>query len=156
MKKILVVIFCGMCLGVSLAQADERPAGSRRELSETQIERVQTCQNILKEVDDRSLQQAIHELTRSRHPEENLQILEAMAKTYADVTKELDIREQTQKEGLYSTIKLNMAYLQLGGLHAGGGGGGNREPLYRLVRSKLRDYLPARLLKDEQFFYTLE
>ena len=117
-----------------------------------QLGRVEACQSILKEVRGKSLQQTIDGLSRLPYIEENIQIMEAMVKTYTDIVAELKVTEQSKKEGLYSLVELNMAYLQLGGVKSSG----SREPLYGLIRGKLKSYLSAKLLNNSTLFHSLD
>ncbi len=157
--KILIILISILFIS-SPAYAQGKSSGpkqdsySKRQLTPAQLERVKVCKLILQDVDKKSLQQTNEELSRLSYPEENLQILEAMAKTYADIVREVKVEKQTQKEWLYSMIELNMGYLQLGGVK--GGDGGQDEPLNRRIRYKLRTYLPSELLNHPALFHSLE
>ena len=76
-----------------------------------------------------------------------------MAKTYADIVREINVEGQKKKEWLYSMVCLNMAYLQFGGSQ---GKSGSTTELNRLIRQKLKKYLPPELLKQPGFAYSLE
>ena len=159
MKRVIVMLT--VVLGASFACAQERPgapaagergASSRRELSAAQIERVKECKRFIGDIDEKTLQQSIDDLVRSAFPEENLQILEAMTKTYADLVAELGLDDRAKKEQLYSFIALNMAYLQFGGP----GGKAGSEELYRRIRFKLRSYLPPEIFQNPDLFISLD
>jgi hypothetical protein len=99
------------------------------------------------------LQQTIDELRKTHHFQLNLEMREAMAKTYADIVKEENVIGQKKKEWLYSMVCLNMAYLQFGGAQ---GAPGSTTALNRLIRRKLKEYLPLNVLKQPGFLYSLE
>ena len=117
------------------------------------IERVKALKAILYDVDTKSLPETIEELQKTRHPQINLQMREAMAKTYADIVRDVNVEGQKKKEWLYSMVCLNMAYLQFGGSQ---GTPGSTSSLNRLIRRKLKGYLPPNALKQAGFFYSLE
>ena len=117
------------------------------------IERVRAVKALLYGIDTKSLQETIEELGKTRHPQINLQMREAMAKTYADIVREVNVEGQKKKEWLYSMVCLNMAYLQFGG---GQGTPGSTTSLNRLIRRKLKEYLPPHALKQAGFLYSLE
>lgn len=122
-------------------------------LTVSDIERVKVVKTLLDGIDTKSLQETIDELEKTRHPQINLQIMEAMAKTYTDIVKEIDVKGQKKKEWLYSMVCLNMAYLQFGGSQ---GTSGSTSSLNRFIRQKLRQYLPLNALKQQGFLYSLE
>lgn len=117
------------------------------------IERVKAVKAFLYGIDTKSLRETIDELEKTRHPQINLQIREAMAKTYTDIVREINVKGQKKKEWLYSMVCLNMAYLQFGGSQ---GKSGSTTELNRLIRQKLKKYLPPNVLKQPGFFYSLE
>ena len=128
-------------------------AQSGRLLTGDQIQRLKAVKQTLSAVDRTSLQETLRELQRSRHPLINLEMKEAMAKTYADIVIDLNVDGQKKKEWLYSMICLNMAYLQFGGNK---GKPGSTTELNRLIRLKLLKYLSPGVLKQPGFFYSLE
>ena len=117
------------------------------------IERVKALKAVLYDVDTKSLRETIEELEKTRHPQINLQMREAMAKTYADIVREVNVEGKKKKEWLYSMVCLNMAYLQFGGSQ---GKSGSTTELNRLIRQKLKKYLPPNALKQPGVFYSLE
>ena len=131
----------------------ERSHSSLKHLTPQEIQRVRVLQELLAGIDTKSLQATIVELEKARHPEVNLQIKEAMAKTYADIVREIKVDGQKKKEWLYSMVCLNMAYLQFGGTQ---GKSGSTTELNRLIRQKLKEYLPPNALKQSGFLYSLE
>ena len=88
---------------------------SSRHLTAQEIQRIKEVKMLLDGIDTKSLRETIVELEKSRHPEINLEMKEAMAKTYADIVLEINVKGQKKKEWLYSMVCLNMAYLQFGG-----------------------------------------
>jgi hypothetical protein len=144
----LLVIFTFLATSVH-AQANHR----RSLLTAQEIERVKAVKELLYGVDKRSLQETIDELQRARHPQLGLEMQEAMAKAYTDIVKEINVEGQKKKEWLYSMVCLNMAYLQFGGSQ---GKAGSTTELNRLIRQKLKQYLPPDIFKQPGFLYSLE
>jgi len=126
---------------------------SRWELTPSQRQRLMAAKQLLAGIDKESLQQTIDALRKTRHFQLNVQMREAMAKTYADIVKEENVVGQKKKEWLYSMVCLNMAYLQFGGAQ---GSPGSTTDLNRLIRRKLKEYLPENILKQPGFIYSLE
>jgi hypothetical protein len=124
-----------------------------RHLTAEEIQRVRAVQALLDGIDTKSLQETIRDLERTRHPEINLQMKEAMARAYTDIVREINVEGQKKKEWLYSMVCLNMAYLQFGGNE---GKSGSTTELNRLIRQKLIGYLPPNVLKQPGFLYSLE
>lgn len=122
-------------------------------LSFSDIERVRAAKELISEVDRKSLQETIHELEKSHNPKSDLLMKEAMAKTYRDIVKEIQVEGQSKREWLYSMVCLNMAYLQFGG---GAGKATDTTSLNRLIRQKLIAYLPSHALTQKGFFYSLD
>jgi len=114
---------------------------------------VRAVKELLNGVDKKSLQETIHDIEKSRHPQISLETQEAMAMAYTDIVKEIDVQGQKKKEWLYSMVCLNMAYLQFGGSQ---GKYGSTTELNRLIRQKLIKYLPPNALKQPGFVYSLE
>lgn len=118
-----------------------------------ELQRLAAAKQLLYGVDTKSLRQTIDELQKTRHPAINLQIKEAVARTYADIVKEENVSGQKRKEWLYSMVCLNMAYLQFGGSVGDTGG---TTALNRLIRRKLKAYLPLNAYNRPGFLYSLE
>ena len=146
MKKWLIFGFCLILFSPVYAEDIYREGSG---LTPLQIERLKVCRELLQEVDNKPLQTRIRELEKAPYPEENLQILEAVARTYDEIVREQKVEGQKNKEWLHSMITLNMAYFQLGGLHASDG---NQDPLNRLIRHKLKEYLSSALLNRPEIF----
>ena len=124
-----------------------------KHLTAQEVQRVKAVKQLLDGIDTKSLQETIDELEKTQHPLVNLQMKEAMAKTYTDIVREVNVDGDKKKEWLYSMVCLNMAYLQFGG---GQGTSGNTTSLNRLIRQKLKEYLPPHALRQPGFFYSLE
>jgi len=124
-----------------------------RHLTMEEIERVRAVKELLGDVDSKTVQQTIKELERSDYPQINLQLKEAMAKTFFDIVRDKNIQGQARQERLLSQISLNMAYLQLGGTQDKAG---SAEPLNRLIRKKLREYLPSEIFSSPGFSFVIE
>lgn len=122
---------------------------ARGHLNAEEVRRVREFKQLLEGVDDKTVRQAIDELEKSPHPQVNLEIKEAMARTYADIARQLKVEEKPKKEWLYSMVALNMAYLQFGGSRGD-------SPLNALICRKLKEHLPPGILKQAGFRYSLE
>ena len=147
-RHILLIIFIFLASSLH-AQEYHR----NRFLTPEEIQRVRAVKELLNGVDKKSLQETIHDIEKSRHPQISLETQEAMAMAYTDIVKEIDVQGQKKKEGLYSMVCLNMAYLQFGGSQ---GKYGSTTELNRLIRQKLIKYLPPNALKQPGFVYSLE
>ena len=123
-----------------------------RYLTPQEMERVKAVKELLYDVDKKSLNETIRELEKSRQAHIDLEMREAMAKTYTDIVREISVEGQKKKEWLYSMICLNMAYLQFGGSQ---GKPGTTTELNRLIRQKLKKYLPPDVLNQSGFLYSL-
>jgi len=123
-----------------------------RHLTAQEIQRLKAVKELLEGVDKKSLRETIVELEKARHPQIDLEMREAMAKTYTDIVREMDVKGQKKKEWLYSMVCLNMAYLQFGGSQ---GKYGSTTELNRLIRQKLKEYLPSDVLDRSGFLHTL-
>jgi len=148
-RKLLILFFMCMLLATS-AHADEYYRGH---LTLQQIERIREVKQILDGVDRDSMQKTIRELEKSRHPQVNIEMKEAEARAFTDIVQEINVEGQKKKEWLYSMICLNMAYLQFGGAQ---GKYGTTTELNRLIRQKLKEYLPPDINKQPGFLYSLE
>ncbi|MDP2652907.1 MAG: hypothetical protein Q8Q08_02625 [Candidatus Omnitrophota bacterium] len=128
-------------------------ADTAERLTASQVERVKVCKQLLQEVDKKFLRQTMDQLEETGYPEENLQILEAVARTYTDIVQEQKIVKLRAKEWLHSMVLMNMAYLQMGGIRESGG---DQEPLYQMIRRKLTGYLSPELLAHPGIFHPIE
>jgi len=129
------------------------PSSAQRSLTPQQIERVKTSKQLIEEVDSKSLQRTIDELEESRYPDLNLQIMEVIVRTYADIVKENNVVGLKNKQWLYSMIALNMANLQFGG---NVGKGGRDTSLNSLITHKLKKYLPEEAMHHPGFSKSVE
>lgn len=146
MKRILISVV------IFLAYSLPAGAGCRNYLDQEDLKRVRESKPLISQVDQRSLQRMIDELEETDCPPMNAVILEAMAKTFDDIVRDQKITDQEKEDFLYSKIKLNMAYLQL----TGGQIKGDKDPLNRLIRFKLKEYLTDDVLTDPRFFHKVE
>ena len=136
-----------------LILAATTPAFAAREhLSDEALARVEKCKNLTRDVDARSVPKIVKDLERTDYPDINLLILESIARTYDDLVREHNVVGQKKKNWLFGQIKLNMAYLQL----TGGEFEGDKNPLNRKIRKKLKQYLPSEILTDPGFFQKVD
>jgi len=120
-------------------------------LTEQDMERIKAFTALVRDLDMKSLQQTVHEIEEADYPQLELQIKEAVAKTYADIVVEQTVVEQKQKEWLYSMVTMNMAYLQFGADPDDSG-----TVLNRIIRRKLMKYLTSEILNHPGFIQKLE
>lgn len=126
--------------------------GAPGELTQSQLERVKRFKTLIQEVDTKPFTETVSQIFQSPHPEGQLQILEAMAKTYVEIVREYDVAVLSTKKRLYQMILLNMAYFQFGGQEDSE----NPSHLNRLIQKKLHEYLSPEILKDPRFFKSLQ
>ena len=124
-----------------------------RNLTADEMGRLRSCKRLLGGVDTKSFEQSLFDLKHSSFPHENLQILEAMTKTYTEIVQEQNVVGQKKKEWLYSMVALNMAYLQLAGINATQS---QDSPLDKLIRWKLKEHLPEGLKENKKIFHPLK
>ena len=144
MKQILILIFILILLLPSVALAKSM----RGHLTALDIERLEKLKQVLLEVEGKSLKQSVNELEKSSNPKMSLIIKEAMAKTYADIVSQEKIQDLHKKKWLYSMVALNMAYLQFEGNKDSAG---NTQNLNKLIRYKLKTYLPSDIFNQPGF-----
>ena len=122
-------------------------------LSDVEIERLKVIKEDIKEVETKSIHVLIKELEKAENPSMNLDIKEAMAKTYKDIVVSQHVEGKGKKEWLYSMVALNMAFLQFAGQKDSAGGAQN---LNKLIRFKLKNYLPADIYQQKGFYTSIE
>lgn len=145
-------ILFGTFLFLSVAFSAQANMGCRGYLNEDDVERIRKSRALIGNVDKRSLQRMVDDLEANGCPPMNAVIFEAIARTHDDIVREQKIVDARKEEFLYSKIKLNMAFLQLtGGQHHGDG-----DPLNRMIRFKLKQYLTEDVLTDPRFFHKVE
>jgi hypothetical protein len=160
--QILLMIFLFLAPSVHAQETFGKEAASQTEpriredqgrgrLMKEDLERVRTFKELIRDVDVKSLEQTIHEIEIASYPELELQMREAIAKTYADIVREQKGIDQAQKEWLYSMVTINMAYLQFGGKQDDSG-----TALNMIIRKKLREYLPSDVFTHPGFLQKLE
>jgi hypothetical protein len=128
------------------------PTSYARPLTAQEIQRLKAAEGLLEGVDKKSWWETVDELEKTRYPRILLAMKEAEARTYTDIDRDYNIVDQAKKEWLYSMVCLNMAYLQFVGDE---GKPGSTTELNRLIRQKLMKYLPADVLKEQGFHYSL-
>lgn len=148
MKQLLVFIYCAL---IALS-AYASPKTTPMHLANQEVQRVKVLKQVLHEVENKTVEQMVSDLEKTSHPRMNLIIKEAMARTYADIVQEQNVQRQSQKEWIYSMVALNMAYFQFGGNQDSAGGVKN---LNKLIRSKLKLYLPPDISKQPGFLTSL-
>ena len=119
----------------------------------SEVQRVRALKELLGGVDSKTLQQTVDELEKADYPRVNLDMKEAITKTYADIVRDKNVIDQEERVWLYSMVTLNMAYLQLGGTQDKAGSTG---PLNQLIRRKLREYLPPEIFNRPGFSFVVE
>ncbi len=124
--------------------------GKVSRLSFEQMERVRACKRLIDGADGKPLEQTVRDLERTPYIEENLLILEAVAKTYSEIALKYEVAGKGRKEWLHSMVMLNMAYLQLGGGEQDG-----TSALNMLIGRKLVEYLPPDLFRNPEIFQSL-
>jgi hypothetical protein len=143
-KRNWLLISLFLLLNLSVAYA----APIKEHLNEEDISRLKALKETFLEVEKKTPQQLVLELEKTNYPKINLAIKEAMAKAYLDIIKEQGVQGEHKKEWLYSMIALNMAYFQFGGDKDSAGGTKN---LNKLIRYKLKTYLPVNIFKQPGF-----
>lgn len=138
-KSVILTIIIFFFLTATVAQAQS----ISRYLTQQEIQRVKAVKQLLYGIDTKSLQQTVDDLEKTSQPLINLQIREAMAKTYADLVKEYNVTVLKKKEWLYSMVCLNMAFIQFGGEQSR-----NSTSLNRLICQKLKKHLPLHALNQ--------
>ena len=145
--------FFPLIIFIFLATSVYADGNYRSRLTEQEIQRVRAVKELLYGIDTKPLWETIEELEKTRHPLVNLQMKEAIAKAYTDIARDFNVQGQKKKEWLYSMVCLNMAYLQFAGNQ---GSPGITTDLNKLIRQKLKEYLPADALNQYRLFYSLE
>jgi hypothetical protein len=148
MRKIFLAVAASIFLCGPL---HAQQAGSNH-LTSSEIQRVKAVKELLSVVDKKPLRMTIVELEKTRDPEINLEIREAMAQAYTDVVRDYKVEGQKKKEWLYSMVCLNMAYLQFGGQQPASG---DSNSLNKLIRQELKKHLSPEVLRQSGFLYSL-
>lgn len=146
-KMFFSMVLTGCMLLAGVCQADAES------LNVTQVERLKAVHLLLADVDSKSFSQMKAELERSQDSSMQLDIKEAMARAYADIVREQQVKGKGKKQWLYSMVALNMAYFQFGGSKDSAAGATN---LNKLIRQKLKTYLPAGIFKRPGFHTSVE
>ncbi len=123
----------------------------RGPLTAQERERIAAFKGLLRDVDTKSLQQTVREIESADYPRIEFYMQEAIAKTYADIVLQEKVVDQKQKEWLLSMVMINMASLQFGSSKDQSG-----NDLNRLIRRKLKSYMPPEILTHPGFLQVLE
>ncbi|MGE0268069.1 MAG: hypothetical protein AB7S78_06415 [Candidatus Omnitrophota bacterium] len=146
-----------LVLPLPVSAQSETPAKTYRKRSGTltpeEVERVKACKQLLKGADKETLAESVARLEDNPYPREQLILMEAMARTYAEMVAEQEVVEPEKKAWLYSMVTLNMAYLQLGGYQLKKA---HAVPLHRIIQRKLKAYIPVELMNNRDLFNPLE
>ena len=149
------LVFITIFFFVTSAGAAERSRNysSKSHLTLEEINRLKDCKRILQDVDKKSFLNSRLAIEKSSSPQENLLLLEAVAQTYDDIIRDQKIVDQRKKEFLFTKINFNMAYLQLAGINTE-----QRQDtaLNKMIRRKLREYLPDDFKRNFEQFYPAE
>lgn len=143
-RYVLIAVIC--IFTTSLAWA-------KYQLTEKDIQRVKVLRQSIAEVEKKSWQKMVADIEKMDYPAIQLEIQDAMAKAYVDVVQEQNVQGQKKKEWLYSMVALNMAYLQFAGAKDSAGGSQN---LNKLIRYKLKSYLPQGIYNKPGFHCSIE
>lgn len=122
-------------------------------LSADDIARIKAYKMAVSDVEKKTVVELIQEIEKSHYPQVAITLKETMAKAYEDIVKEQRVVGVKKKEWLYSMINLNMAYLQFAGLK---GSTKNTDPLNKLIRYKLKTYLPETIINQPGFHISIE
>ncbi|MCK5014971.1 MAG: hypothetical protein KAS66_14255 [Candidatus Omnitrophica bacterium] len=129
------------------------PATAGANFTQAQTHRLIKAKALLMDTEDRSADDLIKEFEKTGLPHEHLDIYEAIAATFRDITTEYGENSPQSRERLLGKIRMNMAYFQLGGPDTDQPGDGE---LNRLIRRKLKKYLPKDIWDNPELFHSLE
>ena len=149
-KLLILIFFVFLQCSVQAQEAVELTC--RRLLTDRQIERIRESKELIADVDHASLQETIEKINRTDCPSIQSLMSVAMARTYAELIREYDLKDRDARERLYHKIQMNMAYLQF----TAGRTGGKGSSLNRLIQQKLIRYLPDEILEHPGFYVTLD
>ncbi|HSA31962.1 MAG TPA: hypothetical protein P5160_09240 [Candidatus Omnitrophota bacterium] len=164
-KMKLRIFLLGFLMTASLAHAQDVPEGRaamraesrsaavdlRGPLTAQERERIAAFKELVRDVDTKSLQQTVREIESAEYPRIEFYMQEAIARTYADIVLQEKVVDQKQKEWLLSMVMINMASLQFGSSKDQSG-----NDLNRLIRRKLKSYMPPEILTHPGFLQVLE
>lgn len=123
----------------------------RGALTAQERDRIAAFKELFCDVDTKSLRETIREIESAEYPQIELVTQEAVARTYADIVLQEKVVDQNQKEWLLSMIRINMASLQFGSSKDETG-----NVLNRLIRTKLKNYMPPEILTHPGFLQKIE
>ena len=145
LKRLCVIVFLLYSAPMAYAATTHHSAL----LPPQAIERVRQYKLLVKDVEPKSVPAIVSDLEKTGDPMLNLQIKEAIAKTYAVIIQEEHIEGISKKQWLYSMVALNMAYLQFGGTNSD-------RSLNKMILHKLKENLPAGIIDQHGFHFSLE
>ena len=129
------------------------PATADTNFTQAEIRRLTEARALLMDTEKRSRDEIIKEFDETGLPREHLEIYEAIAATFRDITNKYGENSPQSREQLLEKIRMNMAYFQLGGPDTEQPGGSE---LNRLIRRKLKQYLPEKIWDNPKLFHSLE
>lgn len=124
-----------------------------QELSLEQTERVKAFKALLGDADARTFAETLSEIKKSPAAEGELQIREAVARTYDALLKKYQPAGREARVRLLDKIRMNMAYFQLGGSDTEDFSAGS---LNVVIRRELEKYLSPGLRTDKRLFKSLD
>lgn len=155
MKTLLRRTPLGLAIVLFLATVasaqEEAVIDCRRSLDPGQIEVVRESKELIRDIDTESLDETVQGLNKTSCPVMQVLMLSAMARTYADLVVEYELDGLDARQRLYDKIGMNMAFMQFTA-----GRGSDEADLNRLIRLKLKQYLPPEILTHPGFYFSLE
>ncbi len=148
-KELRRFLWISLLIGVATAgSAGGDPVGScSADLTPQAVESIRRSKQTLADVDPEPWENTVAAFNQTACPFIQAEILEAMARTYADLIKDYAVQDRDARIRLFDKIKMNMAYLQFTG-------GGNRPAgsgLDALIQNTLKEYLPPAVLSHPEF-----
>ena len=116
------------------------------------LERIHDAKMLVADLDPRSVEDIFKELNTTSSPEGNLQIYEAVAATFRDLVLGGDAADEAGRKTLYDQIRMNVAFIQLGGNSNGGSG----KRVDRWIRQTLMQYLSQDLIANDDIFHSAD
>lgn len=126
---------------------------ARADFTASEIQRLTKAKTLLMDTENRSVQDILKEFEAMGSPQQQLIIYEAVAAAFRDVQEKYGEDSRQSREQLLAKIRLNMAYFQLGGAVGEQAGMGE---LNKLIRRKLKQYLPENIWDNPDLFHSLE
>lgn len=121
-------------------------------LTQKDLQRIIRAKALMMDAEKRSADEIRSEFEESGYPQQQLQIYEAIAKTFRDIVADYKENTAEARVRLLDKIRMNMAYFQFGGSKSEKEGGSE---LNRLIQRKLKEYLPKDIWDDPNVFHSL-